>query len=168
MASSTTINNDGSDGGFVTASKNVAFLSSDDDIQIPIVNTAAQVGFELGLEYIPVAPFGKGAPDSNLGSDAKRALGGKGANLAEMSKLMTVPPGFTITTECCDRYCNDESWNNALPKPLWDEIVHSIDAIQDEMQSVFGSPENPLLLSVRSGAAISMPGMVRILLHRRE
>ena len=130
---------------------------------------AVQVGVELGLEYTPVAPFGKGAPDSNLGSDAKRVLGGKGANLAEMSELgLSVPPGFTITTECCDRYCNDDSWNKALPKPLWDEIVHSIDAVQDEMQSVFGSPENPLLLSVRSGAAISMPGMVRILLHCRK
>ena len=70
-------------------------------------------------------------------------------------------PGFTITTECCDRYCNDGSWNKLLPKPLWEEIVRSIDAVQDEIQSEFGSPENPLLLSVRSGAAISMPGMVR-------
>ena len=124
--------------------------------------TAAKVGVDLGLIYTPVAPFGKCAPDPKLGTDAKKALGGKGANLAEMSELgLSVPPGFTITTECCDRYCNDDSWNKGLPKPLWEEIVHSIDAVQDEMQSEFGSPQNPLLLSVRSGAAISMPGMVR-------
>ena len=126
-------------------------------------SNAAKVAADLNLIYTPIAPFGKGAPDSNLGSDAKRVLGGKGANLAEMSELgLSVPPGFTITTECCDRYCNDGSWNKGLPTPLWEEIVHSIDAVQDEMQSQFGSPENPLLLSVRSGAAISMPGMVRI------
>lgn len=127
---------------------------------------AAKVGTDLGLMYTPIAPFGKGAPDSNLGSDAKRVLGGKGANLAEMSELgLSVPPGFTITTECCDRYCNDDSWNKGLPAPLWEEIVHSIDAVEDEMQSRFGSPENPLLLSVRSGAAISMPGMMDTVLN---
>jgi len=129
-------------------------------------SNAAKVAADLKLVYTPVAPFGKGAPDSNLGSDAKRVLGGKGANLAEMSELgLSVPPGFTITTECCDRYCNDDSWNKGLPTPLWEEIVHSIDAVQDEMQSQFGSPENPLLLSVRSGAAISMPGMMDTVLN---
>jgi hypothetical protein len=130
-----------------------------------VSDAAAKIAADLGLIYTPIAPFGKGAPDPNLGSDAKKVLGGKGANLAEMSELgLSVPPGFTITTECCDRYCNDDSWNKGLPVPLWEEIVHSIDAIQDEMQSEFGSPENPLLLSVRSGAAISMPGMVRAVL----
>jgi pyruvate,orthophosphate dikinase len=83
-----------------------------------------------------------------------------------MSKLgLSVPPGFTITTECCDRYCNDASWNSGLPEPLWEEIVRSIDYIQNEMQSEFGSPKNPLLLSVRSGAAISMPGMMDTVLN---
>lgn len=130
------------------------------------VSNAAQVGSELRLEYTPIAPFGKGAPDPNLGKDAKRILGGKGANLAEMSELgLSVPPGFTITTECCDRYCFDGEWNKSLPKPLWEEIVHSIDAVEDEMQSRFGSLEDPLLLSVRSGAAISMPGMMDTVLN---
>jgi len=129
-------------------------------------SNAAKVAADLNLSYTPIAPFGKGAPDSNLGSDTKRVLGGKGANLAEMSELgLSVPPGFTITTECCDRYCNDGSWSKGLPTPLWEEIVHSIDAVQDEMQSQFGSPENPLLLSVRSGAAISMPGMMDTVLN---
>mmetsp|Transcript_17287 Transcript_17287/g.47601 ORF Transcript_17287/g.47601 Transcript_17287/m.47601 type:complete len:963 (+) Transcript_17287:107-2995(+) len=130
------------------------------------VSNAAEVGAKLGLEYTPIAPFGKGVPDSNLGTSAKRILGGKGANLAEMSELgLSVPPGFTITTECCDRYCFDAEWNKSLPKSLWEEIVHSIDAVEEEMQSQFGSPENPLLLSVRSGAAISMPGMMDTVLN---
>jgi hypothetical protein len=124
------------------------------------VSSAARVGVDLGLVYTPVAPFGKNAPETALGADAKKVLGGKGANLAEMSELgLSVPPGFTITTECCDRYCG--GWDKSLPSALWEEIVKSIDAVQDEMNSEFGSPENPLLLSVRSGAAISMPGMVR-------
>lgn len=127
------------------------------------LSSAQKVGVDLRLLYTPIAPFGKGAPNA-LDYDeslAKKVLGGKGANLSEMSKLgLSVPPGFTITTECCDRYCNDASWNSGLPQPLWEEIVRSIDYIQNEMQSEFGSPKNPLLLSVRSGAAISMPGMV--------
>ena len=126
--------------------------------------TAAKVTADLDLVYTPIAPFGKGATNASNNYDAqtaKKVLGGKGANLKEMSDLgLSVPPGFTITTECCDRYCNDASWDSGLPNALWEEIVQSIDLIQDEMQSQFGSPDNPLLLSVRSGAAISMPGMV--------
>lgn len=121
--------------------------------------TAAQVGLDLGLEYVPISPFGKG--QASVAND-KRILGGKGANLAEMSELgLSVPPGFTITTECCDRYCNE--WQAELPNALWEQVVASLGAVEEEMTSAFGSPENPLLLSVRSGAAISMPGMVRIL-----
>eukprot|EP00584_Thalassiosira_punctigera_P004765 CAMPEP_0172543998 /NCGR_PEP_ID=MMETSP1067-20121228/14254_1 /TAXON_ID=265564 ORGANISM="Thalassiosira punctigera, Strain Tpunct2005C2" /NCGR_SAMPLE_ID=MMETSP1067 /ASSEMBLY_ACC=CAM_ASM_000444 /LENGTH=955 /DNA_ID=CAMNT_0013330493 /DNA_START=156 /DNA_END=3023 /DNA_ORIENTATION=+ len=125
---------------------------------------AARVATELGLDYTPIAPFGKGATSPDLGGDAKKVLGGKGANLAEMSELgLSVPPGFTITTECCDRYCGD--WNESLPPALWESIVASIDGVQDAMRSEFGSPENPLLLSVRSGAAISMPGMMDTVLN---
>ena len=69
---------------------------------------------------------------------------------------LAVPPGFTISTECCARYCDD--WGFQLPASLEQEIVDSLAAVEAEMQSKFGSPENPLLLSVRSGAAISMPG----------
>ena len=71
---------------------------------------------------------------------------------------LAVPPGFTITAECCHHYCSD--WNNTLPDVVWEQVVASLSTIEDEMNSKFGSPENPLLLSVRSGAAISMPGMV--------
>jgi pyruvate,orthophosphate dikinase len=86
-------------------------------------------------------------------------LGGKGANLAEMSAIgLSVPPGFTITTEICDRFCN--AWNSEIPSELWQQIVSSLASVETEMESQFGSSTNPLLLSVRSGAAISMPGMV--------
>ncbi|KAL3931663.1 MAG: hypothetical protein SGARI_004150, partial [Bacillariaceae sp.] len=76
---------------------------------------------------------------------------------------LAVPPGFTITTECCSRYCDD--WNQELPSSLMQQIVDSLTAVEDEMNSEFGSPENPLLLSVRSGAAISMPGMMDTVLN---
>ena len=148
-----------------TNSKNTALFTATSS-SATTTTTASEVGVELGLKYCPIAPFGKGAPNANLGNEAKHVLGGKGANLAEMSDLgLSVPPGFTITTECCNKFCNDATWDNSLPKPLWDSIIKSLDAVQDDMSSVFGSPENPLLLSVRSGAAISMPGMVRTV-HR--
>jgi hypothetical protein len=122
-----------------------------------------QVQQQLNLDYLPISPFGKNAGPP-LAGGSKHILGGKGANLAEMSELgLSVPPGFTITTECCDKYCN--SWKQALPADLWDQIVSSLTAVENEMNSQFGSPENPLLLSVRSGAAISMPGMMDTVLN---
>jgi hypothetical protein len=146
-------------------SKNTALFTATSSSSTT-TTTASEVGAELGLKYCPIAPFGKGAPNINLGNEAKHVLGGKGANLAEMSELgLSVPPGFTITTECCNKFCNDVTWDNSLPKPLWDLIIKSLEAVQDDMSSKFGSPENPLLLSVRSGAAVSMPGMVRAV-HR--
>jgi len=133
----------------------------------------AAVGTNLGLRFPPIVPFGKHAPvfvlpedDGPAADTAKHILGGKGANLAEMSQLsLSVPPGFTITTECCDHYCFDEKWHTALPPPLWDLIVASLAAVEHDMASEFGSPDNPLLLSVRSGAAISMPGMMDTVLN---
>lgn len=144
-----------------SASSSIQHIPTKSTTAIFTATIDTSVASNLGLQYTPIAPFGKGIPSSDLGSDAKMILGGKGANLAEMSGLgLSVPPGFTITTECCDRYCGD--WNKALPLELWESIVASIDGVQDAMQSEFGSPENPLLLSVRSGAAISMPGMVSL------
>lgn len=107
-----------------------------------------------GLQHAPITLFGKDHAGANA-SD-KHLLGGKGANLAEMSFIgLSVPPGFTISTEVCDQFCN--VWNQELPPELWSQVVESLKTIESEMQSTFGSPENPLLLSVRSGAAISMP-----------
>ncbi len=100
----------------------------------------------------------------NEGSkDMKDLLGGKGANLAEMTKIgLPVPFGFTVTTEACNRYYDEG-------KKIGDDIVAAIFEKLEELESVtgkkFGSVENPLLVSVRSGAKISMPGMMDTILN---
>ena len=93
----------------------------------------------------------------------KDLLGGKGANLAEMVNLgLPVPPGFTITTEVCTYfYAND----NQYPEELTEQVEKSIKKIEKEMGAYFGDAENPLLLSVRSGAKASMPGMMDTILN---
>lgn len=92
----------------------------------------------------------------------KDLLGGKGANLAEMTSLgLPVPPGFTISTEACQYFLekNDypEGFDVALQKHLSD--------LEKQLGHTFGDPENPLLVSVRSGAAVSMPGMMDTILN---
>jgi pyruvate,orthophosphate dikinase len=90
-------------------------------------------------------------------------LGGKGANLAEMISIgLPVPPGFTITTEVCAAY---DRAGNVLPERLMDEVRSSIAAVESETGKSFGSETNPLLMSVRSGAAVSMPGMMDTVLN---
>ena len=104
--------------------------------------------------------FGNQSADGN--SADKALLGGKGANLAEMTNLsIPVPPGFTITTDVC-RYFID---NNSLPKQLKEEAKKSINKIENIMGKKFGDSNNPLLVSVRSGAMISMPGMMETVLN---
>ena len=89
-------------------------------------------------------------------------LGGKGANLAEMSKLgIQVPPGFTITTEACNYF----SKNKKLPDGLNEEIIAYVSNLENLSQKNFGKSESPLLLSVRSGGMISMPGMMDSILN---
>ena len=89
-------------------------------------------------------------------------LGGKGANLAEMSKLgIQVPPGFTITTEACNYF----SKNKTLPDGLKEEIIKYVSNLENLSQKSFGNSESPLLLSVRSGGMISMPGMMDSILN---
>ena len=91
-----------------------------------------------------------------------KLLGGKGANLAEMSKLgIEVPPGFTITTEVCNYFSN----NKHLPKGLEEEIVNSVRNLESFSNKSFGKGSSPLLLSVRSGGMISMPGMMDSILN---
>lgn len=107
------------------------------------------------------------SPPSDGGDDAKTYLGGKGANLAEMSSVgLPVPPGFTITTECCSKFCGEE-WNRSLPPELRDAMKSYVTIIEEEVGGglKFGSGTDPLLLSVRSGAAISMPGMMDTVLN---
>ncbi|MDD4764915.1 MAG: pyruvate, phosphate dikinase, partial [Atribacterota bacterium] len=94
--------------------------------------------------------------------DMKKLLGGKGANLAEMTKMgIPVPKGFTITSEACIEYTND----NKFPEGLLEQIDKNLKTLEKNAGKIFGDPENPLLVSVRSGAAISMPGMMDTILN---
>ncbi len=93
----------------------------------------------------------------------KELLGGKGANLAEMTGIgLPVPPGFTITAEVCDAYYKQ---GKKLPKGLMDDIQKNIVTLEKELGKKFGDDKNPLLVSVRSGAAVSMPGMMNTILN---
>ncbi|MGV9217562.1 pyruvate, phosphate dikinase [Arcanobacterium canis] len=94
--------------------------------------------------------------------DMKDLLGGKGANLAEMTKLgMPVPPGFTITTQACRTYLTD----GEVPDSLSVEVTKAIRDVEQAMHKDLGDSENPLLVSVRSGAKFSMPGMMETVLN---
>jgi pyruvate,orthophosphate dikinase len=94
--------------------------------------------------------------------DMKDLLGGKGANLAEMSNLgLPVPPGFTITTEACRHYLV----NGDVPPELQQEVDEHLHALESTMGKRLGDPDDPLLVSVRSGAAFSMPGMMETVLN---
>ncbi len=98
---------------------------------------------------------GKGHP--------KALLGGKGLNLAEMTSIgLPVPPGFTITTEVCGDYYTH---GKQLPAGLMDEVNEAVSELEDELGKKFGDNDNPLLVSVRSGAAVSMPGMMNTILN---
>jgi len=105
--------------------------------------------------------FGAGKSEGNAGM--KNILGGKGANLAEMASLgIPVPPGFTISAEVCDYY---DKHNEKYPEELWGQVDIALKELEDKMGKKFGDPEDPLLVSVRSGAAISMPGMMDTVLN---
>ena len=85
-------------------------------------------------------------------------LGGKGANLADMTRLgVPVPPGFTITTVACNAYTDA---GGVVPDGMWDQVRTALDHVEEETGKKFGDPKNPLLLSCRSGAKFSMPGMM--------
>jgi len=105
--------------------------------------------------------FGGGSADGD--ASMKNLLGGKGANLAEMSSLgLPVPPGFTITTEACVHYySNGQSW----PDGLRDQVAAGLAKVEQVVGKTFGDASNPLLVSVRSGARASMPGMMDTVLN---
>ncbi len=93
----------------------------------------------------------------------KSILGGKGVNLAEMTRIgLPVPPGFTITTECCDAYYKA---GRKLPPGLMNDVNAAVHVLEKELGKKFGDDANPLLVSVRSGAAVSMPGMMNTILN---
>jgi len=94
----------------------------------------------------------------------KKLLGGKGANLCEMTQIgLNVPPGFVITTEACLHYLDAE--NNAVPADMMQQVREQMKAVEEQTGKGFGDPENPLLISVRSGSALSMPGMMDTILN---
>jgi pyruvate,orthophosphate dikinase len=105
--------------------------------------------------------FGGGVSDGGKGD--KNLLGGKGANLAEMASIgLPVPPGFTISTAMCTRYYED---GEQFPQELRDEVADGIAHIEAVTEKRFGDAQNPLLVSVRSGARVSMPGMMDTVLN---
>jgi pyruvate,orthophosphate dikinase len=105
--------------------------------------------------------FGDGKAEGT--GNMKELLGGKGAGLAEMTNLkVSVPPGFTISTEACVEYYKR---GKAYPPGMMDEALHALKRIERSMKAGFGDPDNPLLVSVRSGARASMPGMMDTVLN---
>ncbi len=111
-----------------------------------------------------VYSFGGGVADGN--ESMKNLLGGKGANLAEMAGhpdlLLPVPPGFTITTEVCTYYYDH---GKSYPESLIAETNEAIKKVEHLIGRTYGDKDNPLLLSVRSGARRSMPGMMDTVLN---
>ena len=108
-----------------------------------------------------VFSFGDGAADGR--ADMKNLLGGKGANLAEMASLgLPVPPGFTVTTEVCSHYYEHA---HQYPDTLSGDVDSAIAAVETSVGAKFGDASNPLLVSVRSGARVSMPGMMDTVLN---
>ena len=108
-----------------------------------------------------VYTFGNGKAEGK--ADMKNILGGKGANLAEMNLLgFPVPAGFTISTEVCTYFYEHQK---KYPPELKDQVLKALSAVEKVMGASFGDPKNPLLVSVRSGARASMPGMMDTILN---
>jgi pyruvate,orthophosphate dikinase len=108
-----------------------------------------------------VYSFGGGSAEGR--AEMKELLGGKGANLAEMSVIgIPVPPGFTITTEVCASYYDRD---RQLPEEVKPQVEASLSRMEEAVGKKFGDPSDPLLVSVRSGAALSMPGMMNTILN---
>ena len=120
----------------------------------------------INLEHIMsqkrVYTFGNGQAEGN--AQMRELLGGKGANLAEMNHIgVPVPPGFTITTDTCNEYY--EVGQDKIVELLQDEVNAAVAHTERLMNCKFGDPKNPLLVSVRSGARASMPGMMDTILN---
>ena len=109
-----------------------------------------------------VYTFGNGQAEGD--ATMRDLLGGKGANLAEMNKIgVPVPPGFTITTDTCNDYY--KVGQEEIIRQLTEQVDLAIAKTEESMNNKFGDPSNPLLLSVRSGARASMPGMMDTILN---
>ena len=126
---------------------------------------------KIKLKDPPVFFFGDGVRHAALANKdtktLKNLLGGKGAALADMGFMgLSVPPGFTITTETCAAY--HSLGGTALPEGVWEEILLNVRSLEKSVNKRLGSTQSPLLVSVRSGAAISMPGMMDTVLNLGE
>ena len=96
-------------------------------------------------------------------SDDKSLFGGKGIGLAEMTQAgLPIPPGLIVTTEACKAYYIN---NRQFPEGLWDQVIGALQDVEKQVGKKFGDAKNPLLVSVRSGAAFSMPGMMDTVLN---
>jgi pyruvate,orthophosphate dikinase len=116
---------------------------------------------DVNLPQKFVYSFGGGNSDGN--TTMKNILGGKGANLAEMASLgIPVPPGFTISTEICQIYYDNDK---TLPLSVQESVLEALKKVESVLGKRFNDPQNPLLLSVRSGARVSMPGMMDTILN---
>jgi pyruvate,orthophosphate dikinase len=119
----------------------------------------AQRAHRAAKRYIYAWSGGRAEGDASM----RDLLGGKGAGLAEMTSAgLPVPPGFTITTEACNDYF---SAGEQLPDGLWEDVLEAVSEVERETGKGFGNPSNPLLVSVRSGARFSMPGMMDTVLN---
>ena len=108
-----------------------------------------------------VYSFGGGTADGD--GTMKEILGGKGAGLAEMSKAgVPVPPGFTISTEVCNIFFEKK---NRVPDEINQQVLDAMGKLEAQIGKKLGDPKNPLLVSVRSGARFSMPGMMNTILN---
>lgn len=131
----------------------------------PAAVTKIDETWECNLANAPVHLFGKEHKEVKHPEnfDATTLLGGKGKNLALMSDMgLSVPPGLTITTEVCSAFHKGAS---KLPSSVWPQVLEGMKLIEKEMSATFGDSTKPLLVSVRSGAAISMPGMMDTVLN---
>src|SRR5918995_1011824 len=124
----------------------------------------ADDAFEAREWENPPAPMDRYVYDFSAGAELGRSLlGGKGAGLAEMTAIgIPVPAGFVVTTEACVEYRRN---GRELPPGLEDEVAEHLARLEQEMGKRFGDPDDPLLVSVRSGAAVSMPGMMDTILN---
>src|SRR5947207_14695636 len=126
-----------------------------------MTETATRTERPHGAAKRYIYSWGAGRAEGN--ANMRDLLGGKGAGLAEMTSAgLPVPPGFTITTEACNVYLGA---GERLPEGLWDDVLEAVKEVEQETGKGFGDPPNPLLVSVRSGAKFSMPGMMDTVLN---
>src|SRR5947207_2919681 len=126
-----------------------------------MTETATRTERPHGAAKRYIYSWGAGRAEGN--ANMRDLLGGKGAGLAEMTSAgLPVPPGFTITTEACNDYF---AAGERLPEGLWDDVLEAVKEVEQETGKGFGDPPNPLLVSVRSGAKFSMPGMMDTVLN---